>query len=552
MRDLWMRSSAPHAPYTNLVLRAYVDELAVYVDHRKVYAFRDARARGQMSLHVVPLRDGARLYLRIPRAENRTLLGGPPFLATEATLPLALDAAVVGPLRDSATDLVVGAILFIVGIISIAFSLVRRRGDARSLAYFGVFTALYGARLIFDSYLPLLLGLSVCHVDYAKAFITYVITIPGWALSVRLIGDGWKSTLRRQVWLFALFAPIGVITDLVTRTPASLEEINNVLVILGGINLLFNLLRSEHRRNRELRIVLVGSVVFMLFAVNNNLASLGLLPWSYRGETLGFLVFVGVLGYAATRSFTRRERERVALDSELSAAREIQRSILPAAMPRVAGLRIHAAYDPATSVAGDLYDFLSVDEHRVGVLVADVAGHGVPAALIASMVKMAASMSRTPEDAASVMAGLNETLRTGVRHAFVTATYLWFDLTSERRTVTVCNAGHAPPLLYRDGTFVELGPPGVLLGRFADARYVAAGTCLASGDRIVAFTDGVVEARNRRDEQFGELRLQDVVRASGGRDAQRTAEDVLAAVHRWRGDASEDADDLTIVVMDVE
>jgi sigma-B regulation protein RsbU (phosphoserine phosphatase) len=239
----------------------------------------------------------------------------------------------------------------------------------------------------------------------------------------------------------------------------------------------------------------------------------------------------------------RGERESIAIDNELETAREIQQSILPRAMPNVNGLRFHAGYVPATSVGGDMYSFLSADA-GTGVLVADVAGHGVPAALIASMVKIAvSSQSRLADDPAALLGELDAILRRDVRRALVTATYLWFDMA--RRRVAVSNAGHPPPLLYREGTFLELGGTGVLLGRFSDARYTTTFTNLLSGDRIVAYTDGIPEARNARDEMFGEERLKETIRGSA------TADDVLAAVHRWRGSATEDADDLTIVVVDV-
>ncbi|HKR62375.1 MAG TPA: PP2C family protein-serine/threonine phosphatase, partial [Thermoanaerobaculia bacterium] len=209
--------------------------------------------------------------------------------------------------------------------------------------------------------------------------------------------------------------------------------------------------------------------------------------------------------------------------------------------PDVAGLRFQARYEPASSVAGDVYDFLRVDATHTGVLVADVAGHGVPAALVAAMVKIAVtSQSRLADDPAAMLQQLDATLRREVRRAFVTATYLFFDL--DARTVTVSNAGHPPPLLLRNGAFSELGAAGVVLGRFASARYNAMTAELRAGDRIVAYTDGLTEARNTRGEQFGEERLQELARRA-------TAEEIVDAVRRWRVD-DEDADDLTIVIID--
>jgi serine phosphatase RsbU (regulator of sigma subunit) len=240
--------------------------------------------------------------------------------------------------------------------------------------------------------------------------------------------------------------------------------------------------------------------------------------------------------------FVRGERERVALEGELATAREIQRSILPTTMPDVRGLRFAARYDPASSVAGDLYDFVAIDDAHAGVLVADVAGHGVPAALIASMVKVAVSShTRLASDPAALLRELNTTLRRDVRRNFITATFLWLDM--DARTVTVSNAGHMPPVLVRGNDLIELGPHGILLGRFAEASYASSTVALLPGDRIAAWTDGIVEARNARGEQFGEDRLFALLRA------RAPVDDVVNAVHTWR--VQDDADDLTIVVVEV-
>jgi sigma-B regulation protein RsbU (phosphoserine phosphatase) len=539
----WTSATLPSTQYEHLVFRAYADEFALAADGKRIYSFRDPGSRGRLSLHVVALPRGARqLSVSVPDAKQRTRFGANAILANDATLPFALLQIARQPLYDDAVQIFLGLLFACVGILALVIAAVRRRGGVLAIAGLGGFTLLYGARLIVQSVLPLLLGASVTSMEYAAAFLTYVIPIPGWFVPMRLIGRGWGSSLRWQVVAFAVFAPVGIASDLITHTPASLEQINSVLVVAGGLNILVNLAKARARATTELRVVLAGSLIFLLFALNSNLGALGLLPWRTDAEAIGFLVFVGCLGYASARAFARSERDQLAIEHELRTAREIQLSILPTSMPDVTGLRVHTGYDPATSVAGDLYDFLRADAAHVGVLVADVAGHGVPAALIASMVKIAAkSQSRIAHEPAALLGELNVLLRTDVRRAFVTATYLWLDM--ERREVHVCNAGHPSPLLVRNGEFHELGVHGVLLGRFGTTPYEASVTPLMSGDRIVAFTDGIVEARNARDEQFGEERLKELI-------ARGSASDMLAAVHRWR--VEDDADDLTIVVIDID
>jgi sigma-B regulation protein RsbU (phosphoserine phosphatase) len=471
----------------------------------------------------------------VPRGSRLPILGGVPTVAAREEVPRALVHAATSSLHGDIEDVAVGAILIVIGIASIAISRVRRGANAGALLWFGVFSALYGARLIADSSLPLLLGASTRHAASAESWITYVINVPGWLMAMSLIGDGWRGSLRWQVWAFALFAPLAAIAGIVSGEPDLLEPVNNVLVFIGGINVLANLFHTRKRHTRELRVVLVGSAIFLAFALLNNVSAL---TGVEIDETQGFLIFVACLGYAAARIFARGERQRVELEGELATARDIQRSILPTSMPSVAGLTFAVRFEPASSVAGDLYDFVAADGTRVGVLVADVAGHGVPAALIASMVKVAVwSHARLADDPASLLRELNATLRRDVRRNFVTATYLWFD----GLNVTVSNAGHSPPLLVRGDEIVELGPHGVLLGRFAIASYSSATVPLQPGDRIAAWTDGVVEARNARGEAFGEERLHALLREGASPDT------IVEEVLRWRAG---DADDLTMVILE--
>ena len=545
-RDFWSRNRLPEntAADAQLVFRAYVGELTLFVDQRPIYTFRDAASHGRLTLHVVPLPPdsaGRRVYARVSDVDEDAPLLSAPLLASRAELPAAIQRASADPLRHDLGGVVAGAILIVIGLIAILVSQLLRRAETRALLFFGLMATLYGARIFANSWLPWGLGMRVRETQYAVAWLTYLINIPGWALARRLLGDGWKSSLRWQLYAFIAFAPIALATDLATGRPASLEAVNNILVIAGGLNIFFNVLHTRSWSSPELRVILAGSLLFLLLALINNLAGLGILPGDLD-ETPGFVTFVLALGYAATRNVLRGERARVALEGELATAREIQQSILPHAMPDVAGLRFHAHYDPASSVAGDLYDFLRVDHARVGALVADVSGHGVPAALIASMVKIAvSSQSRLAHDPAALLREVHLTLRGQMQRAFVTATYLYFD--AEGRCVEVANAGHPPPLLYRGEEVRELGPRGVVLGRF-DGTYTSESTTLQSGDRVFAYTDGVIEALNARGEAFGEERLHAAIRGGA------SADDVARAVRQWRDERS-DVDDVTLVSIDV-
>jgi len=159
-----------------------------------------------------------------------------------------------------------------------------------------------------------------------------------------------------------------------------------------------------------------------------------------------------------THLVLRGIREQLALQlqtiqKELETARQIQLSILPAEVPKLEGLDIAARYIPMTSVAGDFYDFIMVDEKHLGILIADVSGHGMPAALIASMLKIAlAAQVPHAADPAQVLSGLNQALCGKFQHHYVTAAYLFVDIA--KGTLTYDGGGSSPdvdvePVIYR-------------------------------------------------------------------------------------------------------
>jgi serine phosphatase RsbU (regulator of sigma subunit) len=210
-------------------------------------------------------------------------------------------------------------------------------------------------------------------------------------------------------------------------------------------------------------------------------------------EPFGFLLLLFGLSYTAARRAADREQKLIAVEQELETARRIQTAILPKSLPELAGLRIRARYEPMTAVAGDFYDFLQVDDQRVTILVADVSGHGVPAALIASMLKVAfAAQAEHARNPAAILAGLNSSLSGLVAGQFVTAACAFIDLAEQ--TVTYAGAGHPPSLLLRKGSaeVIELAENGLFLGPFRHAKYTNVSTSFTQGDHLLLYTDGII------------------------------------------------------------
>ena len=243
-------------------------------------------------------------------------------------------------------------------------------------------------------------------------------------------------------------------------------------------------------------------------------------------------------------------RQLRAIQDELETARLIQLSILPRQLPRIEGLDLAARYIPMTSVAGDFYDFIVVDEKRLGILVADVSGHGMPAALISSMLKIAlAGQSAQARDPAGVLSGLNQALCGKFQGHHVTAAYALVDM--EKKSICYAGAGH-PPLLLRNGsagTARDVTENGLFLGFFPQATYTSVEIPFGEGDWGVLYTDGILETTNPTEEEFGTDRFKQFLEEKPALDADSFVDGLLGELSRWSDRASgrEPEDDLTVV-----
>ena len=248
-------------------------------------------------------------------------------------------------------------------------------------------------------------------------------------------------------------------------------------------------------------------------------------------------------------------RQLVAINNELEMARQIQLSILPREIPTVPGLEITARYVPMSSVAGDFYDFILVDRKQVGMLIADVSGHGLPAALIASMLQMAlAGQVAHASDPARVLTGLNQALCGRFQRDYVTAAYVFVDL--EKRATHYAGAGHPPLLHWRKctGKTEEICENGLVLGQFPEATYNAVQVPTNPGDRLVLYTDGIPEALNAENEQCGIDRFKEFVKFHHDLAASQFADKLLDELWRWSGllPGHTQGDDITLLTIQFE
>src|SRR3954447_5141038 len=232
---------------------------------------------------------------------------------------------------------------------------------------------------------------------------------------------------------------------------------------------------------------------------------------------------------------------------EFEDARLIQRGLLPAAMPQAAGLQLASSWQPANGVGGDCFDALTFPGGGVGITIADVAGKGVPAALLMSNLQ-AAVRAFAQEGAApsAVTTSVNRLLcRNMASGRFITFCYARLDVAGGR--LTYANAGHNPPLLvHADGRVDALVPGGTVLGVFAESAYEQGEFRIAPGDRLVFHTDGITEGRNAAGEEFGEDRFAQSALAHRALPADEMLAAMLRDVEAFNGGSYED--DATLIV----
>ncbi len=253
----------------------------------------------------------------------------------------------------------------------------------------------------------------------------------------------------------------------------------------------------------------------------------------------------------------RREMEgRLARsNAELQIAADIQMSFMPKVLPRIAGFDIAARAIMAKEVGGDFFDVIpfeivALDRGTLGLLIADVSGKGVPAALFMALSRIVVRVNALwhPDPAQAIYDANNIIAGDAKSGMFVT---LFFGRLREKdRTLTYVNAGHNPPVVFRSKTSVleELPATGIILGAFENQDYFSRSLVIEPDDVVVMYTDGVTEAIDDRDEPFGVPRLNAIIRENARLPAQGILDRILSDLHEFTGDTPQ-FDDITLLVI---
>lgn len=439
-----------------------------------------------------------------------------------------------------------GVLIVAAGVVSCLFFAGMRKQREYSLLYFGLGAILYGVRLFINGSSNYMQG----RWDWITEVISLVIPIPLLLFFTATMARRWRKLALWSIGIFSVIGAVGMVELFVVHSERATQKAIHLIAVVVIPVLMVLLFVGGRSATREQKILRAGFFVFLLFIVHTNLANIGAIPHGPDLEFIGFVTFLGCLGYVAAARTQQNEEQLLTLNKELEIARGIQAGLLPEKSLSVAGLTAASRYIPATSVAGDFYDFLPKDG-GLGVLIADVSGHGVPAALSASMVKVAISAQRDwADDPARVLSGLNSILCGNLQGQFVTAGYLY--LNPRRGALTYAGAGHPPVLAWRgrEKRVESMEENGLMLGIFPEGAYKSMTAALEPGDRFVLYTDGIAEAPSLSGEEFGMDRFKSFLAEHAGSSAQELCDALIKHVTAWSGSTREQHDDLTLIVVD--
>ena len=341
---------------------------------------------------------------------------------------------------------------------------------------------------------------------------------------------------------------------------AVLDEHPDIEIILCDINMpemdgLTLLAKLNERRNPAMRVIMVsayGDMRNIRLAMNNGAFDFATKPIDMDDLALTIEKAIGQIDYVHASQKEHRQLE--SLQKDLALASEIQQYFLPSTFPPFPEdcdkLEIYASMEAAKDIGGDFYDFFRIDDDQIGLVIADVCGKGIPAALF-----MAVSQTILRTKAASNASAaecLTETNRLladySVEYMFVTTFYAIYN--TKTGHVNYCNAGHNVPYVLRtDGTIEQLPKSSnMMVGAFKEATYQEDSLQLGHGDTLVMYTDGVTEAMNRSDKAFGNKRLEFLLGGLSGLSCQQIVETVKTGVSCFV-DGAEQSDDMTMLVL---
>lgn len=614
---LWVRVNLPRVNFINQVLflpgGSYLQNFELFLDGKKIYRSDGRPQPGTRSIflepHMIPIGPGAagrNVYLRF-QAGQRGHVG------LMEGLYLSTERAVLNRIVREQTDrMILGFVFIFAGLVSFAIFvriLFRRRDKSHGILAFSLMSLSMGILSIFSSDLATLFFVGPQLADHVTLVAIVVFPIGLFLFIDRYIGPGFAGIIRRswQIFLILALAAVVVIALKIPVPPPLVFVVRTVLFIVALAAALVEMVRAIFRGRRGARTISIGLMIFGFYVVIDGLMKVKVINHRVIHFHWGYFIMMILLGWLLYRKFEENQEklrdysreleeksaslqdlnrtleERVqdrteelqaryrdlhnvnqelagrnrTIENEISLARKIQQQLIPAAAPRDC---ITALYRPMDQVGGDFYDFIPTGaDDTLGIFISDVSGHGIPAALITSMVKtIILQAGDRREDPASLFLYINELLYGKTGDNFITAFYGLLDFAGGG--LTWCSAGHNPPFIISPGGVTTLtGKRSLPIASMDNHSLEKAGklfrndtTTLAPGTKLLLYTDGLTEAINpdSPSTDFEGGGMMDVLARNRDQGCGAFVRNLYQALVAFRGNDNFD-DDVCVICVDI-
>jgi serine phosphatase RsbU (regulator of sigma subunit) len=563
--DLWLRTRLPQGQWHDpaLYLESLQISFHVYVNETPVYSFHDpfSRLEGQFSggqYHVISLPYSFSEQVLTIRIMN------PPTDRSGLRKAVRVGSGadlLMGLVRKNFDQVILGFFFLFVGVFFLVVFL--RDLKQKSFYSFGLFALCSGVYVVAETPLTRVFFNDIVVWRYLIEVTSLYLIPVGLLLFIEYNIRSPLLIWLRRLWQFHLayaVAAIGLVVFGVISLSATVGPFQ-MMVMVDVVLILVAAIREAVKGDVRARMFGFGVGGLMLFALHDNLGHLLIIPKVHNLFPWGVFIFILFMGYILERrmaeTYVKREKERAKLreaelraqatERELNLAASIQKAILPKSMPAVDGFDVAGVNVPSREVSGDYYDGFVLPDGRLVLVIADVSGKGVPAALLVSMLH--ASLHAFFENRCS-LPELTAKLNRLVHRSSTPETFITFfvgTLNVQTGAMEYVNAGHNPPLLMRvDGAVHRLHTRGVALGVIEDRSFSQGHAELRHGDRLLLYTDGISEATNANDDLFMEQRLEEHMGTTAGRSAEDFVRLLMDGVHAFAAGV-EQSDDITML-----
>ncbi|WP_263411428.1 PP2C family protein-serine/threonine phosphatase [Terriglobus tenax] len=438
-----------------------------------------------------------------------------------------------------------------VALLSIGAAIFLPTRSRLPFVWFGLFALLYsGSLLIRNHWLDLAFAWNGHTPAYLQRGFSLLAPLP----LLLLLRGLYQLKSRSFAWLMVAYGAVAALTlaAIFLQSQPEILPLPGTALILG---LPVCLLPGRDQLTARLRlaspIVTLGALLFFAGYAYDHARGMMYGHWTSILEPFGFLAFLLCLSNETLNAYATTRTQLTQLNTEMEAAGVIQQSILSKPVEH-AGIRVAVRYLPMEALGGDFYDFPVQDDEELHILLADVIGHGIGAALVTSMVKAAVRTFAGDTSAPGpILTDLNAVLCSEARGQYVTATY--FAIHRSNNSFSYTSAGHPPPLYWsaQQQRVVHLDSEGLLLGVRNHEQYTDTRFNTTAGDRLLIYTDGLSEASNAAGEEFGDHQLEALLRANSTQPPERFATLLQSALQAWTSNGTHNLqrDDITFLVV---